>query len=132
MPRSSGALPSVARTDPRSGVSRRLGESNAQDLAWGLCQPQDGARAGKHNAVWAFVNVAAGAGLYDLAHRLGAKAVAVELVDLRYPQGAAPIPHASAQAIRQSEWTETMAKVDITVVAGNLAGCTAVFLVRGE
>src|SRR6266581_2632172 len=66
-PRPSGTVPSLVTGPERRGdVSRRSGQANVQDLAFGLGQPQNGARVGKTNAVWAFVNVAAGAGVYDV------------------------------------------------------------------
>lgn len=130
-PRRSGTVPStVSGPDQREHISRRSGEANTQDLAWGVGTPKNGQRAGKHNAVWAFVNVSGGAGNYNILHALRSIPVAVELVEVRFPSGAAA-PHVTIQPIRQSEWTTTVVRVNINVVAGALTGCTAVFLVRG-
>jgi hypothetical protein len=130
--RQSGTVPSlVSGPERREHISRRSGEANTQDLAYGWSEPQDGTRVGKQNAVWAFLNVSAGAGTYDVLHALPSKPVGVELWELRYPQGAAPVPHATIQHVRQSEWTESMVKINIVVSVGVLTGCTAVLIVKG-
>ena len=129
--RRSGTIPSaVAGADRRKDISRRAGEANTEDLAWGIGQPQNGARAGKHNAVWAFLNISAGAGNYDISHALGSRPVAVELVDVRYPVGGTP-PDVGFQPIRQDEWTDTMVKVRMVVRSGVTTRCTARLIVRG-
>lgn len=127
----SGTVPSIPGPDPRGHLARSVGEANAQDMAWGLGEIRDGARAGKDRAVWAMVNVSAGAGTYDILHALEAKPVGVELFKIVYPKAAATVPKVQMEEVRPEEWTETVAKVHISVVAGVLTDCTAVFLVKG-
>jgi len=129
--RPSGTIPSlVAGPERREHISRRSGEANVQDLAFGWGEPRDGERVGKQNAVWAFLNIAAGAANYDLAHKLPQKPIGIELFDVVPAKGVAP-PDIGVQALRQDEWTQTLVKVKIVVRSGVTTGCTARFIVKG-
>jgi len=131
--RASGTIPSLVSGPERRGdISKRSGEANAQDLAFGWGDPQNGNRVGKMNAVWAFLNVSAGDGIYDVAHALGNRSIGVELWGLRYPDAASPIPGATIHAVRESEWTETVCKISVAFVSGVPDGCTAVLIVKGR
>ena len=123
---------------PWRGTTRSVPHSDLQDKALGVGDPNSADKSvGKQNARWARVDLTGGgtfAGTpivkeYDVAHDLKQTTTSVTLESYERSTGPATI---TARGVRQEGWSHSHAFVEVTLLAGSLEGCVAVFKVSGR
>lgn len=122
--------------NPWRGSTRGTYESDLSDRALGVGNPNSADKtSGKARARWSRVDLTGGGSMlgtvreYDLAHDLGQTPTVVTLES--YERSGGPVTIA-ARGVRPEGWSHTHAFVEITLLAGSLEGCSAVFLVKGR
>jgi hypothetical protein len=101
-----------------------------QDRAFGQGSARDGTLVGKHNAVWAEVNLTGLASLADVrvGHALGSVAVTCELAEARNAGG---VVYPSVQPILKDRWDKSQCRVAVNMNGGAQAGTVLKFRVGG-
>jgi hypothetical protein len=116
---------------------RTVPGSDLEDRTLGVGDPRSQDRAaGKARARYSHIDLSAGSGVvpggtmeFDVPHDLKRTPTLVELKDYENAVSACTI---TARGVRQENWSHSHAHVEVTLIAGSLAGCMAHFLVSGK
>lgn len=116
--------------------SRSVPQSNLEDRALGVGNPNSADKSvGKQNARYSRVNLTGGGAVaftvkeYDVLHDLGQTPTSIALDSYERASGPVTI---TARGVRPESWSHTHAVAEVTLIAGSLDDCVAVFLVKGR